>query len=130
MAKYPPIVGGVKIDLEKHGSRPFLHVNVRAQTATLWAQQAGIQEKNGRMMINIMRSFLSSIRVFNGHLRMQVHFGTFVFDKFRKLMHNQPMYSFEEFSEMLGDEHAQGRLVPRYVHPLCSCRLPMLIPLD
>lgn len=115
MVKYPPLVGGVKLNQEKQGSIPFLHATVRAQTTVLKAQLAEHQEKNNRMMIDSIRSSLSTIHVFKGQLRMQVHFGTFVLDKFRKPKGLEFAYGFEGFGEMLRDERAQGRLIPRYV---------------
>ena len=52
---------------------------------------------------------LSSIRFYRGHVRMRVHFGSFVFSVYRKP--NGPTHTLEEFMQMMRSTTTTGELI-------------------
>lgn len=71
-----------------------------------------VQRKNSQLLLSSFQEALSHANLFAGYLRMRVHFGSFVMDRFRAPDNDQKGYGLEEFREMVLLERARGRLVP------------------
>ena len=74
-----------------------------------------IQIKNDSLVLKHLQSSLDTISYIRGHLRMRVHFGTFLLDEYRRSENGECMYDFQEFQNMILHEQAKGRIVPGYV---------------
>ncbi|KAJ5898198.1 hypothetical protein N7504_008486 [Penicillium tannophilum] len=95
---------------------PFLH---GAQHRLLGAKHDqkrddidDVQRKNSQLLLSSFQEALSHANLFAGYLRMRVHFGSFVMDRFRAPDNGEKAYGLEEFREMVLLERARGRLVP------------------
>ena len=71
-----------------------------------------VQKNNNQLLLSSFQKALSQANLFAGYLRMRVHFGSFVLDRFRAPDNGQKAYGFDEFREMVLLERSRGRLVP------------------
>ncbi|KAJ5691173.1 hypothetical protein N7488_011908 [Penicillium malachiteum] len=71
-----------------------------------------IRKKNDQMILETFQKALSQAHFFAGYLRMRIHFGSFVLDRYRTPTNPTNGYSPQEFREMMLHERFQGRLVP------------------
>ncbi|KAJ5656047.1 hypothetical protein N7507_007997 [Penicillium longicatenatum] len=71
-----------------------------------------IHKKNNQLLLSSFQKALSQANLFAGYLRMRVHFGSFVMDRFRGPSNGQKSYGLDEFREMVLLERSRGRLVP------------------
>lgn len=77
-----------------------------------WADRAHfIRGKNNGRILSTIEKSLQGISFDRRHLRMRINFGTFVLDSYRRPQ-GKPVYTFEEFREMVLIEGVTGRLVP------------------
>ncbi|KAJ6102910.1 hypothetical protein N7486_005337 [Penicillium sp. IBT 16267x] len=94
---------------------PFLH---GTQQRSLEAQHYqkrdidDIQKNNNQLLLSSFQKALSKANLFAGYLRMRVHFGSFVMDRFEGPSNGQKAYGLDEFREMILHERSRGRLVP------------------
>jgi hypothetical protein len=95
---------------------PFLH---GAQQRPLEAKNHekrenvdDIQRNNNQLLLSSFQKALSQANLFAGYLRMRVHFGSFVMDRFRGPSNGQKSYGLDEFREMVLLERSRGQLVP------------------
>ncbi|KAJ5740622.1 hypothetical protein N7493_000494 [Penicillium malachiteum] len=71
-----------------------------------------IQKENDQIILETFQKALSQAHFFAGYLRMRLHFGSFVLDRYRTPTNPANGYSPQEFREMMLHERFQGRLVP------------------
>lgn len=124
-----PTVMRTKVLLEKNSrmARPFLHgVELGADQIRHWSNgHYLILMKNDSLLLTNLKRSLNTISFIRGHLRMRVHFGTFVLDEYRRPEKGECSYEekgecsyeFQEFQTMILHEQAKGRLVPGYLAP-------------
>lgn len=95
---------------------PFLHATQHCLLGAKHDQKRDniddVQRKNSKLLLSSFQEALSHANLFAGYLRMRVHFGSFVMDRFRAPDNDQKAYGLEEFREMVLLERARGRLVP------------------
>ncbi|KAJ6006183.1 hypothetical protein N7451_004127 [Penicillium sp. IBT 35674x] len=95
---------------------PFLHGTqhrlMRAKHNQKHDNTNDVQRNNSQLLLSSFQEALSHANLFAGYLRMRVHFGSFVLDRFRAADNGQKAYGLEEFREMVLLERARGRLVP------------------
>jgi hypothetical protein len=116
-----PTIMRTKILLEKSSrvARPFLHgAELGGDQIRHWSNGHDlILMKNDSLLLTKFQKSLNTISFIRGHLRMRVHFGTFVLDEYRRSEKGECSYEFQEFQNMILHEQAKGRLVPGYVPP-------------
>ncbi|KAJ5777316.1 hypothetical protein N7520_000562 [Penicillium odoratum] len=71
-----------------------------------------IRKKNNELLLSSFRNAFSKADLFAGHLRMRVHFGSFVMDRYREPGGGQKAFGLDEFRDMILLDRARGRLVP------------------
>lgn len=76
-----------------------------------------VQKNNSQLLLSNFQKALSQAHLFAGYLRMRVHFGSFIFDRFRAPDNGQKAYGLDEFREMVLLGRSRGRLVPGQVIP-------------
>lgn len=100
-------------------AKPFLHANLfqdaSADEETFTEQMRSMQKANFADILENMRTSLSMINHFSGNLRMRVHFGTFILDRYRLPEGDEAAFCLAEFGAMIGQDQAQGHVVPGYV---------------
>ncbi|KAJ5620504.1 hypothetical protein N7510_004488 [Penicillium lagena] len=111
-----PAIMRTKIFLEKSSrvARPFLHGGElgRDQIRHWSNEHYLILLKNDSLLLRNLQKSLDTISIIRGHLKMRVHFGTFVLDEYRRSEKGESSYEFQEFQNMILHEQAKGRLVP------------------
>lgn len=106
---------GVVLSKFPHGAEPALFgPPLPADSADQWHRQmAEGQQANKETLRSKVEKALSVSHFFGGHLRMCVHFGSFVLDTVQRPRNATTGYEFEEFRRMLLHDEARGRLIPR-----------------
>lgn len=110
---------GVVIGRNYNLAKPFLHAgqfqDACADHEAFTEQMKTMHISNFNDILENMRTSLSMINHFNGNLRMRVHFGTFILDKYRLPENDAAAFRLAEFGAMIGQDQAQGHVVPGYV---------------
>lgn len=107
---------GVVLTKLRHGAEPALFgPPLPANSADQWHRQMAERQKaNKGTLLSRVEKALSVSHFFGGHLRMRVHFGSFVLDTAQRPRNATTGYDFEEFRRMLFRDEARGRLIPGY----------------
>ncbi|KAJ5713965.1 uncharacterized protein N7483_011146 [Penicillium malachiteum] len=71
-----------------------------------------VRKRNDQIILQSFHKALSQAHFFAGYLRMRLHFGSFVLDRYRKPTNHTDGYTPQEFREMMCHERVLGRLVP------------------
>ena len=112
----PPTVSsmkeGVMVKRGKYASKPFLHgAPLPDPEFPKWfARTQLIRAKNNGRILDAVEKALQGILFDRRQLRMRVNFGAFVLNQYRR-PRNGPLYSYEEYREMLLHDEVKGRLV-------------------
>ncbi|KAJ5946461.1 hypothetical protein N7454_003300 [Penicillium verhagenii] len=80
-----------------------------------------ILKENYQRILKSFRAALLKTDLFPGQLRMRVHFGSFVMDRYREPKGGKGVYSLEEFREMILQDRSRGKLLPGGEELLSRC---------
>lgn len=95
--------------------RADLFRDASADEETFVEQMRSMHVANFAGILDNMRTSLSRINHFSDNLRMRVHFGTFILDRYRLPEGDKAAFRLAEFGAMIGQDEAQGHVVPGYV---------------
>ena len=100
-------------------AKPFLYADpcqdASADEETFTEGMRRMHKANVDDILENMRTSLSMTNHFSGNLRMRVHFGTFILDRYRLPEGDEAAFRLVEFGAMIGQDQAQGHVVPGYV---------------
>lgn len=100
-------------------AKPFLHEIERQDACPdredFTEKMKAMHSSNIKDILQTMRTSLSMLNYFNGNLRMRIHFGTLILDRFMNPKNNESSFNLFDFAAMIGQDQCQGRIVPGYV---------------